>query len=63
MKLAAVSVAIMLIEMNGTSLLGETVNCEHEGRNVEDSYTVSLWKDGVIVGHVPRIISCACRLF
>ena len=53
----------MFIEMHGTPLLGETVNCEHEGRNVEDSYVVSLWKDGVTVGHVPHIISCACRLF
>ena len=31
--------------------VGETVNCEREGRNPEDSYTVALQKDDIIVGH------------
>ena len=43
--------------------VGEKVNCEHEGRNPEDPYTVTLRKDGVIVGHVPRTISCICTIF
>ena len=43
--------------------VGETVNCECEGRNPEDPYAVALRKDGIIVGHVPRTISCACTLF
>ena len=36
-----------------------------EGRlNEEDLYTQLLYgKDGVIVGHIPRTISCACILF
>ena len=43
--------------------VGETVNCECEGRNPEDPYAVALQKDGIIVGHVPRTISCVCLLF
>ena len=29
----------------------------------EDRYAVALRKDGVIVGHVPRTISCMCTRF
>ena len=43
--------------------VGETVNCEREGRNPEYPYAVALRKDGIIVGHVPRTISCVCTLF
>ena len=39
------------------------MNCEHEGRNPEDPYTVALRKDDIIIGHVPCTISCACTLF
>ena len=41
----------------------ETVNCERESRNLKDTYTVALLKDGVIVGHVPRTISCMYTLY
>ena len=40
--------------------VGETVGCECEGRNAEDPYTVALRKDGVMVGHILRTISCVC---
>lgn len=44
--------------------VGETVNCERESGNSADRYAVALRKaDGVIVGHVPRTISCMCTLF
>ena len=36
-------------------------NCECEGRNPEDPYAVALWKDGIIVGHIPRTISLFLR--
>ena len=34
------------------SSVEETLNCECKGRNLEDSYTVTLQKGAVIVGHV-----------
>ena len=47
-----------------TPSVGETVNCEREGRNLEDPYTVALQNNGTItVGHIPRTILCVCTLF
>ena len=44
--------------------VGETVNCGRERGNSADRYAVALRKaDGVIVGHVPRTISCMCTAF
>ena len=39
------------------------MNCEREGRNPEDPYAIAQRKDGIIVGHIPRTISCVCTLF
>ena len=43
--------------------VGETVNCKHQDGNPEDPYTITLQKDGVTVGHVPRTILCICTIF
>ena len=43
---------------------GETVICKCKGRNVEDPYVrVVLRKDSIIIGDIPRTISCVCTLF
>ena len=44
------------------SVVGETLNCEHEVKNPQDLYTVSLWKYGTTIGNVLRAISCICTL-
>ena len=38
--------------------IGEILLCEREERNLEDPYAVAIVRNGVIVGHVPRTISC-----
>ena len=43
--------------------VGETLNYECEGRNPEDPYAFALQKDVIIIGHIPRTISCVCTLF
>ena len=61
--LAAVSVAITFVEICRTLLLGETVNCEREGRNAEDPYAVALWEGWCYRWPHPCAISCTCMLF
>ena len=41
----------------------EDLACQRERGNATDAYAVSVTKDGTIVGHLPRRISCACTLF
>ena len=43
--------------------IGEILLCEREERNLEDPYAVAIVRNGVIVGHVPRTISCVCSLY
>ena len=43
--------------------VGEDLTCQRERGNTADPYAVSVIKDGTIVGHLPRRISCACTLF
>ena len=45
------------------AVVGETLPCNHEVGNVHDPYVVSVKKGGVIVGHVPKKLSCLCSLF
>ena len=46
-----------------TAAVGEDLTCQRERGNTADAYAVSVIKDGTIVGHLPRRISCACTLF
>ena len=42
---------------------GETLTCIRERGNRNDVFAVAVQSDGNIVGHVPRHISCICKLF
>ena len=42
---------------------GERLGVEREGGNTNDSYAVSIIKDDLIVGHVPREMSRICWHF
>ena len=43
--------------------IGEDLACQWERRNAADPHAVAVIKDGTIVGHLPRRLSCACTLF
>ena len=43
--------------------IGEILPCTREIGNRHDPYAVAVWKDGIVVGHVPRKISCICSVF
>ena len=43
--------------------LGEELPCQREDGNHYDPYAVGVVKDGTIVGHLPRKISCVCSLY
>ena len=45
------------------SVIGETLNHEHEVKNPQDLYVVGLKKYGTTVGHVLCVISCICMFF
>ena len=45
------------------AVVGEILPCNCEMGNVHDPYAVSIKKGGVIVGHVPKKLSCLCSLF
>ena len=45
------------------AVVGEILPCNCETGNVHDPYAVSIKKGGVIVGHVPKKLSCLCSLF
>ena len=38
------------------------MKCQQEHGNATDAYAVSVIKEGTIVDHLPRRISCACTL-
>ena len=46
-----------------SSVLDIELPCQRETGNISDPFAVSMLKDGVIVGHVPRKISSICSLF
>ena len=54
--------ATMCISHLGQPQFGEILLCEREERNLEDPYAVAIVRNGVIVGHVHRTISCVCSL-
>ena len=35
-------------------VIGEVLNCAHNRFNQRDPYAVGVYRDGVLVGHVPR---------
>ena len=43
--------------------IGEELECQRERGNAADAYAVSVIKEGVIIGHLPRRISHICMLF
>ena len=43
--------------------IGEELECQRERGNAADAYAVSVIKEGVIIGHLPRRISRVCTLF
>ena len=43
--------------------VGETLNCEHEVKNLQNPYVVGLREYDTTVSHVLRVISCICTLF
>ena len=48
---------------NWTAGIGEVLSCARDRSNREDPYAVAIKKEGSVVGHVPRAISCVCTIF
>ena len=46
-----------------TATEGEILLYNRETRSREDPFAVTVMKSGEIVGHVPRSLSCVCRMF
>ena len=45
------------------TMIGEELLCKREPDNRSDRYAVAVKKDGIIIGHLLRIISRPCSLF
>ena len=43
--------------------IGENLICRREPINESDGYAVAVTKDGTVIGHLPRKVSCVCSLF
>ena len=41
--------------------IGETLECEQEGKNIHNPYAAAVVKGGNVVGHVPRAIPLRAR--
>ena len=46
-----------IYEVIWRAVVGETLACEREPRNIHDRYAVAVKKDGNTIGHLPRIAS------
>ena len=46
-----------------SSTVGEHLICEREMLNPNDRYTVAVMKDDIVIGHLPRALSCTSSLF
>ena len=44
-------------------VIGEELECMQEPGNLHDRYTVTVLKEGIVVGHVPRKISVLYSIF
>ena len=42
---------------------GENLICRREPTNESDRYAVAVTKDGFVIGHLPRKVTCVCSLF
>ena len=40
------------------AVVGETLVCMREPQNVHDKYAIAVKKDGTVIGHLPRSVSC-----
>ena len=45
------------------AVVGEELQCQRDRVNSSDNYAVSVKREGIIVGHLLRKISCLCALF
>ena len=45
------------------SHLDKELACRRESNNIHNHFAVAVLKSGVIVGHIPRVISAACYVF
>ena len=45
------------------AVIDEELECKRETTNSKDRYAVAVFKNGEIVGHLPRMISRVCSLF
>jgi len=45
------------------AVVGEELECQRERGNATDMYAAAVFKDSIIVGHLPRKISRICTLF
>ena len=43
--------------------IGEVLPCVREVGNRHDPYAIAVKKDELVVGHLPRKISCICSIF
>ena len=43
--------------------IGEMLRCKSDDHNLHDRYSISVMKDEIIVGHLPRKLSRMCSLF
>ena len=45
------------------SSVGEELPCQREPANLHDRHAVAVMKDGTVVGHIPRKISCVSSCY
>ena len=43
--------------------IGEELDCRREPSNIVDQYAVAVVKSGIVVGHLPKKLSCIYSLF
>ena len=43
--------------------VGETFECAVEPGNAHEKFAVAIEKDGIVIGHLPRKVSCVSALF
>ena len=43
--------------------VGEELQCIREPTNISDRYAISVIKEGIVIGHLPKRLSRVCSLF
>ena len=46
-----------------TPVMGEELNVQIEDSNIFDEFAVAVFKDGIVVGHIPRELARTCWYF